>query len=181
MAAVTAMGRWLRLDEASWSRYARLGTIWNAVVITLGAYALLAFDRFGIQGVVAPRAPVRMLLTGFYGWVGLGLGIWLMARVKLGTSASPATVIRLVGRAHIPLLLVALTIQVLAVSFLVFGPALWLALFSIGVWIPAMLLAATRKALTLDARTAALMAIGPYLLWLLIVGRYLELQVGHLL
>ena len=74
---MTALGRWLRLDESSWARFARLGTLSNAAFITLGSYALLAFDRFGMQGLTAPRAPVRMVLAGLYGWLGLSVAIWL--------------------------------------------------------------------------------------------------------
>ena len=178
---MTALGRWLRFDESSWARFARLGTLSNAAFITLGSYALLAFDRFGMQGLTAPRAPVRMVLAGLYGWLGLSVAIWFIARAVLGSVPSPSTVIRLVGRAHIPLLFVAFTIGVLSVSLQVFWPARWLTWFSVAIWMPAMMVAATRTALPIDTRKAVLMAIGPYAAWLVIVGRYLELQVGHLL
>ncbi len=180
MAAVTAVARVLRLDPATWSRFARSGSA-SAALVTIGAYALLAFDRFGVQGIIEPRATVRMLLAGFYGWLWLAGASWLVARLAFGPGAGFSPVFRLYGRAHLPLLVVGMTLQVSTVFLQTLGPGLWVGAFAVLFWMPALLVAATRTAFVVDGRTALLVIVGPYLVWLVVVGRYLENQLGHLL
>ncbi len=95
MATLTGPARLLRVDRATWARYQAVGGLGSAVLITMGAYAILAFDRFGIQGLLAPRATVRILLMGFYGWLWLAGAAWLVGRFVLATQAPFATVFRL--------------------------------------------------------------------------------------
>jgi hypothetical protein len=181
VATLTAPARLLRVDRATWVRYDAVGGLGSAVLITMGAYAILAFDRFGIQGLLAPRATVRILLIGLYGWLWLAGVAWSVGRLVLATQAPFATVFRLYGFAHLPLLLVAITIQVVSVALRVLGPSLAVALLGVVVWMPALLVSASRQAFELDTRPAFLLIAGPFLLWLVVVGGVLTAQLGHLL
>ena len=73
--------RALRLDDSTWSRMAASGSLGAAALMVGGAYLVLAFDRFGVQGFVETRAMVRFLLTGFYGWLGLAGGAAIVAAI----------------------------------------------------------------------------------------------------
>ena len=106
---------------------------------------------------------------------------WLVGRLVLATQAPFATVFRLYGFAHLPLLLLAITIQVVSVALRVLGPSLVVALFGVLVWMPALLVSASRQAFELDIRPAFLVVAGPYLLWLVVIGGVLTAQLGHLL
>lgn len=183
MAALTAAGatRLFRIDGESWSNVARAGTLAGAALVAVGAYAILAFDRFGIQGVVAPRATVRLMLVGFYGWLWLAAAGWLIGRYMRGTDPGFATVFRLYGNAHLPLVFVGVAIQVFAVVGQILGPSLGVAALALLVWMPAMLTAATSQLFELGRRRAAMVVAAPYLVWLVTVGRYVASQLGHLL
>lgn len=180
MAGVTAVARLLRLDETTWARIDQIGSLRSAAVIAVGAYAMLAFDRFGIQGVFAPRAVARLLLAGFYGWLWLAGASWAFARLTLRSDARPGYVVQLLGQAHLPLLLLGITIQMTSVALRWTGPGGWAAAFVALFWFPALLVAAARMAFGVGTGTAFAVVAGPYALWMLIVGRYLRTQVGHL-
>ena len=181
MAALTSTARLLRLDPETWRSLAGTGSFGGAALVAVGAYAILAFDRFGVQGVTDPRATVRLLLVGFYGWLWLAGAAWLIARLALGAETRFTTVLRLYGNAHLPLVVVAVAIQVFAVVAQTLGPALLVGAVAVGFWMPALLVGATRQVFALDVRKAVLVAVGPYLVWVFIVGRWLVSQVGHLL
>ena len=178
---MTSVARLLRFDSGTWRGHVAEGSLTSAVLVAMGAYAILAFDRFGVQGVMSPRGTVRMLLTGFYGWLWLAVAAWLLGRWIFTTDASFGTVFRLYGYAHLPLLVLAIAIQIFAVFAQVLGPSMVIGIFVGLFWLPTMLVAATRQALDLDWIKAAAIVAGPYLVWLLIVGRSLYTQVGHLL
>lgn len=181
MATLTAAGRLFRVDEESWRSIALTGTFAGATLVAIGAYAILAFDRFGVQGVVDPRATVRLLLAGFYGWLWLVIAAWIIGWFVFGTDTGFATVFRLYGNAHLPLVFVAIAIQVFSVVGRTLGPALLVAGLAGLIWMPAMLVGATRAASGFDTRRSALLVAGPYVIWLLTVGIYLVDQLGHLL
>ena len=178
---VTRLSRWLRLDEPTWDHWTRFTTVGSAAILAVAAYAVLAFDRFGTQGLFEPRGAVRFVLVGFYGWVGLSGATWTIGRVRLRTQAPFSDVLRLFGHVHFPLLLLAIIIQGLSVAFRLLGPAMWGAAFTVVFWMPALLTIATRRALSIDSKTAALIVSGPYVVWLVVVGNYLQTQLGHLL
>lgn len=178
---MTAAARLLRFDRSTWERYQTGTSLAWAVIVAVGAYFILAFDRFGIQGAFEPRATVRMLLIGFYGWLWLAGASWLVGRLAFGARAPLGTVFRLYGYAHLPLMLSAITIQVVSVAFQILGPALVISLFAGLFWMPALLVAATRQAFDLDSARAIMVVIGPYAVWLLVVGRLLFTHLGHLL
>lgn len=181
MAALTSLGRVLRLDLTAWERLAKAGTLAGAVLVVAGTYLLLAFDRFGIQGFVEARATTRMVLTGVYGWLGLSFGSWLTARVVWQVRAPFELVLRLFGHAHLALLVVAVAIQFLSVTLRLSDVVIWLALFAVFVWMPLQLVAAAQVALGLTRGYAMLVLATPFVAWLLIVGRWLETQFSHLL
>ncbi len=180
-ASASTLVRVFRLDQEAWRNLAATGTLGGATLVTIGAYAIFAFDRLGIQGVVDPRATVRLLLVGFYGWLWLAVSAWAIGRLALGADAAFAMVLRLYGNAHLPLVFVAIGIQVFSVVARSQGPALLIAVLAGLVWMPAMLVAATRRSFDLEPGKAALVVLLPYLVWLLTVGRYLIAQLGHLL
>ncbi|MEE9472862.1 MAG: hypothetical protein V3V82_02645, partial [Acidimicrobiia bacterium] len=86
---------------------ATTSTLAGAGLVVSGTYLLLAFDRFGIQGFVEARATARLLLTGLYGWLGLAVASWLIARLAWQQRPPFELVMRLFGHAHVPLLVVA--------------------------------------------------------------------------
>lgn len=178
---MTSVARLLRLDRRTWQGLDATGTITAASLATLGAFAVFAFDRFGIQALVAPRPTVRMLLTGFYGWVWLAGTVWIVVRYTMASTARFDSVLRLFGYAHLPLLAVALTVQVTSVTLRWNGPGLALGFFAVSFWMPALLVAATRQTVGIDTSRAVLVVTGPYIVWLLVIGRTLASQLGHLL
>lgn len=181
MATLTSTARLLRLDADTWRNLASTGSFAGAALVAIGAYALLAFDRFGVQGVTDPRATVRLLLVGFYGWLWLGGAAWLIARFALPSGAAFPVVLRLYGNAHLPIVIVGIAIQIFAIVAQMLGPALVVAGFAFAFWMPAMLVGATRELFGLDTRRAVIVIGGPYLVWVVIVGRWLTTQLGHLL
>ena len=169
------------MDGSTWRRMATTATPAGAGLIVVGAYLVLAFDRFGLLGLFEVRATVRIILTGLYGWLWLVGATWLIARWVSGLRVSPGTLVPLMGHAHLPLLLIAVFVQFVSVSLDAIGISIWPALFAVGFWMPAMMVAATKTALDLDWGRALLAASLPYVIWLLVVGKTLWRQIGHLL
>ena len=87
----------------------------SAVLLAMGTYAVFVFDRFGMQVMTAPRGAVRMLLIGFYGWLWLAGAAWVIARFRTGRAQSFAVGFRVAGYAHLPLMLVAIAIQIFSI------------------------------------------------------------------
>lgn len=178
---MTVVARALRLDASTWRRMAAMATPAGAALIVGGTYFVFAFDRFGMQGFVEARATVRMMLVGLYGWLWLAGAFWLIARGGFGYLGTPRRIAPFVGHAHLPLLLVAIFIQVVSITLTVTGPARWVALFAGGFWMPAMLVSATITVTGLTVRRALVVVGVPYLAWVAVVGRSLWTQLGHLL
>lgn len=76
--------------------------------------------RFGPQAFFEPRATMRFLLTGLYGWMWLAFAAWLVGRFLVGSPATLESVLRLF--ASVTLLVVtgpdALWLLVVGRSFL---------------------------------------------------------------
>ena len=181
MGSVTVLLRRLRADATSWQRYDRVGTSASAVVAVGATFGLFAFNRFGFGGLISPRPSVRMVLVGVYGWASLTVVTWLLARSILHVEANLAVVLRLFGYAHAPLLAAAIAIQIAAVTFRALGPGMVAMVFGLGVWMPAMLVAAARQSFALSTARAVRLTALPYLAWIATVGRWLVSQIGHLL
>jgi len=175
------LARALRLDGSTWRRISAMATPAGAALVVFGAYVVLAFDRFGLQGFFEFRATTRLVLTGLYGWMWLVAGTWLIARFAFGWLGSARLIVPLFGHAHLPLLLVAVLIQFSSVALSLTAPALWLAVFAGAFWLPAMLVVATRNVANLTLGQSMLAAGVPYGAWAAVVGRTLWRQLGHLL
>lgn len=174
------LARSLRLDEGTWKWLDHVATGSGAISVALGAYLILAVDRYGWP-VDAPRATVRFVLVGLYGWVWLTVSSFVVVRVAWAVSAPIVGLFRLTGHAHLPLLVLGIVVQVFAVMGGVTGLLVSPALFAGLVWMPAMTASAVRVWGELNLSRAATAVVVPYLVWALIVGRHLWSQLDHLL
>ena len=68
----------LRIDPGTWTRV-QVETLNRRVLTVVAAFALAAWNRFGAQGFLGPRAPIRLLLTGIWGWVLISVIVWFFA------------------------------------------------------------------------------------------------------
>jgi len=175
----------LRADEGTWSRV-QAETLPSRALTVLSAFGLAAWNRFGAQGVLSPRAPIRMILTGIYGWLALSLVLWLIARRR--EQFNSGTVLFSLQRtaasvavAHFPLIILGFYIATFGNFIRTPVPGLVLAAIVFALWIPALLGRAMRHLADVDTFTAMGLIAVPYVLWLAWIGRYLHLQVGHLL
>lgn len=189
---VADLARVLRLDRRTWDGIAEVEPV-RAMATVLGGWLLMAWHRFGVQGLSAPRVGVRFVLVGVYGWLGLTAVLVLAGALLHRRTGSTATVAGRAGStatvagrvlplsalAHQPLLVtgfVLLFAQVLPIPWLTTG----VTVLALGFWMPAMLGAAMASALDTDpARAAAVTAVG-YLAWAGTAGRFLLDRVGHL-
>ena len=170
----------LKLSNNAWDRYDRAGTALSATLTAVGGYALLAFDRFGAQGILAPRGPVRMMLVGFYGWLFIAAVAWVLARSIHHTEVRYTSVLRLFGFIHVPVLMLAIVIQFFSVSLRFFAPAGFMLLFGFLVWMPGLTVFASRKAFGVGRSRAAVVGLVAYLFWVVSVGWWMWTQIGHL-
>lgn len=188
MAALNGLADILGVSARSWDR-ARGGDLGPPVFTALGAWLIMAWNRFGLQGLAAPRAAVRFILIGFYAWMGLALLLWLASRViARPTSGSgppsepdPKMLIRLSGLAHRPLVIIGLVLQVTGFFLPTAGVGLVIAVAGLALWMPAMLVGAVVWARPRPVGQALAVVAVPYFVWLVVVGRFLDSQVGHLL
>ena len=111
----------------------------------------------------------------------LTLASTFVARHRSGKTAVFETAFKVFGYAHLPLLLLALTIQVVSVGLQFLGPAWAVALFVVLFWFPALLVGAARTVFGVDTSIALQVISLPYIVWLAVVGGYLYSQLGHLL
>lgn len=180
MGVVIHLARSLRIDRGTWRWLDSDASLRGSAAMVAGAYVVLAFDRFGWPDF-ALRATTRMVLIGFYGWIWLAAASWVAVRLWAGTRPSLADHVRLTGHAHLPMLVVGLLVWVFSVMMNIGGIWQWPALFAGSFWMPAMIVNAVAAASGLSLRRAALPGLVPYAVWAAAVGRYLWLQVAHLL
>lgn len=177
----------LKIVRRRWDAIAEV-ELPKAILTVVGAWTLLAWSRFGLQGLSAPRAGVRFVLVGVYAWIAMALILFAigLARQRLATAparSSPPGLTRLlqfVGLAHQPLVVGGFLLQfatILPIPFL----AATLAGFTVGFWLPAMLGAAVSSMFDTDPGPAAALTAAIYLPWLASAGWYLSDRVGHLL
>lgn len=180
MATMTPVARVLRLDRGTWLWLDSDASVRGAGFMVIGTYLILAFGRFGWPDF-AVRATTRMLLVGFYGWMGLAVAAWLAVRLAGSKPAPFSDFARLTGHAHLPLLLVAVTLLVFPVTFDVGGVGRWPAIFVALFWMPAMLVNAVATGSGWSRWQAAGPAIVAYVVWAAVVGRWLWRMLGHLM
>jgi hypothetical protein len=175
----------LRIDNGTWSRVHAV-TLPRRVLTVLAAFTLAAWNRLGSQAVLGPRAPVRMILTGIWGWIALTLLIWLIAQhrqpsepgttlISLQQAAASVTV------AHFPLIILGFYIATFGNFIRTPIPGTVLAVAVFAAWMPTLLGRALQHITDVDTKAALPLIAVPYILWLAWIGRYLYLQVGHVL
>ncbi|MEE9416932.1 MAG: YIP1 family protein [Acidimicrobiales bacterium] len=177
---MTAFATFFRIEPASWQRNSET-MVARAVAAVLVAFALLAWNRFGAQGVVAPRASVRLILIGVYGWLGASVALWAIARFTFGIIVPFQRTLCVLGTSHIPLVVLGGILQFAGVVFRWFLPGLIGSIVVFGLWMPAMLVAGSRHIFGLDTKRAATVVVVPYAGWLATVGVVLHRQLGHLI
>jgi hypothetical protein len=175
----------LRVDNGTWSRV-QADTLPRRVLTVVAAFTLAAWNRFGSQGFLGPRSPARMILTGVYGWLALTILVWLIARRR--EPAVPGTELFSLQRAaasvtvaHFPLIILGFYIATFGAFIRNPLPGTVLAVVVFAVWMPVLLGRAMQHLTDVETVTALRLIAVPYLLWLAWIGRYLYLQVGHLL
>jgi len=175
----------LRVDAGTWSRVTA-ASLPNRTLTVVAGFALAAWNRFGAQGFFDPRALLRMLLTGIWGWLGLTIVVWLIAsRLDDDVRSTPLVTLQRmaasVSVAHFPLIILGFYIATFGAFIRTPIPGTVLAVAAFGVWIPHLLMRAVRHVADVSVTRAATVVVLPYLLWLAIIGRWLFVQVGHLL
>jgi hypothetical protein len=84
--------------------------------VLVGA-GILALTRLGGLVVDAPRAVLRLMLVGVWGWVGLSVAIWLTITATSGSAgARPGLVhtLAIAGIAHAPVVALGMVVFVSA-------------------------------------------------------------------
>ena len=184
---MSELGRSLRLDRSQWETI-RADQLMSKLIMVVIAYLILAVNRFGILGFTAPKAAVRLVLVGVHSWLLLAGFLWLVGRFgssPAGSSSPPRPTLPMaavaVGTAHAPVLGTAIFIAVVAGFAQLQGPGWVAAIVLVGMWMPALVVQATRSITGLEKSQAIALGLGLYLVWLATTGRYLHAQVGHLL
>lgn len=174
-----------RLDGGTWGRV-QAESLQRRTLTVLGAFMLAAWNRFGAQGFLGPRAPVRFVLTGIYGWLALTLAIWFIAqRTGPSVEGSPIYLFQRAAAsvtvAHFPLIILGMYMATFGAFIRTPVPGTILAVIVFAAWIPLLLSRAMQHMSDMERNRALALAAIPYLLWLAWIGRFLHSQVGHLL
>ena len=175
----------LRTDVGTWTRI-QVETLPRRMLTVVGAFALASWNRFGAQGFLGPRAPLRLLLIGLWGWLALSVVVWLIARTfdedlrndplyGLQRAAASMTV------THFPIIILGMYLGTFGAFIRTPIPGLILAVVVFAAWVPTLYVRAMLHLAQVDTRTAILAMIVPYALWLATVGRHLWQQLGHLI
>ena len=175
----------LRIDSGTWARI-RAETLPRRTLTVIAAFTLAAWNRLGSQAVLGPRAPVRMILTGVYGWIALAFALWLIAqRCGLSVRATPLHSLQRAATsvtvAHFPLIILGMYIATFGAFVRTPMPGTFLAIAVFAGWMPVLLGRAMQHLTDITRGRALLLIVVPYVLWLAWIGRYLNDQVGHLL
>ncbi len=173
----------LRLRPSRWATIG-LDTPERGAATVIGGWLLLAFGRFGLPAVTEPRALLRFVLVGVYVWLAMAVVVWLVGRAaraagRTGPVPDLARSLHFTGLAHQPAVVLG--------ALLLLGqvvPAIWpftiVAVLTLVVWLPGLLVAAMVSAFGRLDRSSAGAALAAYLLWAALAGRYLLDRVGHL-
>lgn len=179
---MSRLGQLFGIHPVSWEQVDSDRLI-GAVLLAVGGWAIMAWNRLGVLAFTTPRSGVRFVLIGFYAYLGMALAVWAVARLvdpKPVSVAQLSRTVQVVGLAHRPLLVIALVVQVSALIAPLASVATVAAWLTFGLWMPAMLVGAIRWAREISIAQASLIVAVPYLLWLLTAGRFLLDRVGHL-
>ena len=195
-------GRWLELSPPG-----NPPRLVKPTAIVIGTWLLLAWNRFGFQGLSSPRAITRFVLVGVYGWLGLALVVLLggVALSRIDGRGPPGAIdraraLQMTGLAHQPLLILGFVLQVLS-AIPIPGLATTIAFATFLLWLPGVFSASgrallgaqnhglpvprnrgSRRARQRSSRPFSwLVGLVAYLGWLSTAGRYLQAQLGHLI
>ncbi len=177
-------GAWmLRLTTARWESIPPAPPL-KAAATVIGSWLVLAWGRFGFQGIASPRALTRFVLVGVYGWLAVAAVAWLgsvlLARVRdERRPADPVRVLQVTGLSHQPLLVFGVLLQVGQLAPIP-GLMTVVAVLTIALWAPAILAAALAATLGPPRRSALATTAVAAGLWFIVSGRYLLAQLGHL-
>lgn len=192
---LTRFMNFLRIDNYTWARVLPQ-ELPRRLITVVAAFTLAAWNRFGAQAALGPRAPIRVILTGIYGWLGWSILVWLLAiwigqrgEVAADEPAAPlgfdplsfqraATAMTV---PHFPLIVIGFYIATFGVFIRSQIPGIVIAVLVFGIWIPALATKAVQHLTDLDRNRAVVAVVLPYVLWLAVIGRYLFNQVGHLI
>lgn len=165
--------RWRWLDERQ---------SWALIGVPVGVWIVATWNRFGALFISDPRDALGFLLIGVDGWLLPALVMWAVARWLGGdTEIGVVRTVKMLGYAHLPLLVVGLGSALLPGLFGITGvvrPFAWLAA---GIWMPAMLTVGLHAASKLSIGRSAAIALPVHLIWLITVGRWALNQIGHVL
>lgn len=175
----------LRIDKGTWARV-QAETLQRRTLTVLAAFALASWNRFGIQGVLGPRAPIRLILIGVYGWLALTFAIWLIAqRTKPSVPGPPSYLVQRAAAsvtvAHFPMVILGMYMATFGAFIRTPIPGTILAVLVFAIWMPALLGRALRHNTDVGEPQSLVLIAIPYALWLATIGRHLHQQVGHLL
>jgi hypothetical protein len=183
VASVTTAVRLLGLERSRWRRVGP-ESLWSAAGLVLVGAGILALTRLGGLVVDAPRAVLRLMLVGVWGWVGLSVAIWLTITATSGSAGPrPGLVhtLAIAGIAHAPVVALGVVVFVSAGVLDLLGPGMVTAWFVFAFWFPAMLVTGAAAGLHRSVPVAAASVAAPYLVWLVVVGRHVLDRIGHLL
>ena len=175
----------LRIDVGTWTRV-QVEHLPRRMLTVFGAFMLAAWNRFGAQGFLGPRAPLRMLVIGFWGWLALSFAVWLIARtVDEDLRSDPLYGLQRAAVAmtvpHFPLFILGMYIGTFGAFIRTPVPGTILAVLVFVAWIPLLYVRAMQHLTDVTTSKAVLLMVLPYALWLATVGIYLWDQLGHLL
>ena len=155
----------------------------SGAAIVMVAAGLLSMNRFGGLLTQAPRAFVRLGLVVVWGWVGLGLAIWgtgALIRSRPPRAAGLERTLASLGRAHVPLVALALIMFLSAGALQLRWPVAVATVAVVGWWFPHSLVTGARES-GVNSRAASVpVVLTAYAGWLATVGRHLSVQLGHL-
>ncbi len=166
----------LRLNRRRWEDLDDDHLGWPALVV-FGSWLILSWARFGSHAITAPRAVTRFVLVGVYGWIGLTVVFWLVARFRGPVTLQSGAAA--VGRAHQPLLFAALTLQIFQI--LLVGPLNTLLAIGAAVWMAGQVNGALAFHQRRPAFSALPGALAVWIPWAATAGYYLWLRLSHLI
>lgn len=165
--------RWLWLDERQ---------SWALIGVPVGVWIIATWNRFGALFISDPRDALGFLLIGIDGWLLSALVMWFVARgLSGGSGLGVARTVKLLGYAHLPLLVVGLGSALLPGLFGITGVVRPFAWVAAAVWMPAMLTVGLHAASQLSIGRSAAIALPVHLVWLVTIGRWALGQIGHVL
>ena len=186
---MSATVRWQDRTSLRWD-FLGPSSVWSAIAFVLVASFLMALNRFGGLAVTEPRSVLRLALVGIWGWLGLAVGIWMVAGLlsraaqepaRHSASASLQLTLAMVGWAYLPIAALGVVVLFAAGLMQLLGPGLVVGVFVVGVALPVALATGAQQVYGLSLVRAVAVVAVPYSIWLFVVARHVFIQLRHLL